>query len=886
MRPRRQVAWALALALLLVDLCLTTSAGMALGPVWGAAILVVQVSVIAFVALTLLPREARGAATVVSARDEENDATRVASESADAPCVVSDATPPTEASSSAAQDGHTGSERPATSSAMDEDQPKADVPGDDSAESEPTSVQEPEAEPARADGSTRVADAADDDQVPQTSTEQDSHAFTIEDFSAELLTSQEPMEYLADFCESTAQDAAAVPLARFLMRRLTEADIASWRLENAPHVDVVLLQHSGMFYLRAPARLEYGRQLQILRIEAALNAVRFAIDYYDEPCDVSEEDLMRLEQRHANSICAQVSDVTSSDWSYLAMPWQTPWGPSERGEWAVRSSLSESLETLSVPYRLEASFRSNVSGGDVAIEVAATPARVFPRTAFVDGLGIIPTTSHMRSREASRYAARIGILLANCAFRSSERIHRVWVASIEVTPTSRICRYWVRLDRRPFSRVRMDAVSDPLDALERLGATMSLEHEVLQPVGQGFYLEDERFCPPLRHDLWQLSERSLPPGPALHLGASRVSGLNIHEELPRVLAADEALRGMGAPSENDATRKYVRSILDAASKTSDVTVWCAAERVATKLVDGTLALDNQQLLRDELISGDELSRAVGRAQELLTHEKHEEALTLLQSALAPLDKVGAYQDTRSTVYRSFDTFAQRALYNRLNAQDDRCVVLVPDAYVVAHLLLTGILLARSTAREEMEPDASAATAHAQRALEVAPLSTSAFLGNVACLERTQALDEAAELLVSMLEVAHDPQGVALAYYRMASIQWQLGHHKASIACYQLAAGILPLLIPTIMAECHALSSVDPIMGSPLEASEVEAALSEQAIPVAPTPRMSFLLYDCATASVDAEVFPLARDLMGILESFTGDDIIHGIRNSLECEPDV
>ena len=45
---------------------------MALGPVWGTAILVVQVSVIAFVAFALLPREARGAATGVPARDEEN----------------------------------------------------------------------------------------------------------------------------------------------------------------------------------------------------------------------------------------------------------------------------------------------------------------------------------------------------------------------------------------------------------------------------------------------------------------------------------------------------------------------------------------------------------------------------------------------------------------------------------------------------------------------------------------------------------------------------------------------------------------------------------------------------------------------------------------------
>ncbi len=875
MRPLRKLARALTPALILVDLCLTVGAAITLGPAWGISILVVQSSVVALVVLALWPREVRGNAERGTTVVIDRAATIEASTTDETPTPAEPAAPPASMPSPKA-------ESPEEAAVEDASQlTDQAVASTEKTDVGPESACTEESLPSAAT-SIDGDDARQKPEPKQAAVRQ----FSFEDFSTGLLTSEEPMGFLADFCESTSQNATAGPLERFLMRRLTETDIASWRLSDAPHIDVVMLQHSGTFYLRAPARIELGRRFQVLRVEAALNAVVFAIDYYSEPDSVSEEELIRLEQRHANSICAQVADVTSSDWSYLAMPWQTPWGPSERGEWAVRSSLSESIETLKVPYRLEANFRSNVSGGDVAIEVAAIPARVFPRTAFVDGLGIVPTTSHMRSRESSRYGARIGILLANCAFRASERIHRVWVASVEVTPASRTCRFWACFERRAFSRIRMDAIPNPLETLERLGATMSLEHEVLQPVEQGFYLEDERFCPPLRHDLLQMSERTLPPGPALHLGTSRVSGLSIHEELPRVLAADEALRNMGAPNEGDATSQYVRSILGAAEKTSDVSVWCAAERVASKLVDGTLALDNQQLLRDELISGDALSRAVERAQGLLLRDEPEEALKLLQSALAPLDKAGTYQDTQSTAYRAFDTFAERALYNRLNAQDDRCLVLVPDAYVVAHLQIVGILLARSVARKETKPDTSAAMQHARRALEVAPLSTSAYLGNVACLERSGALDEAERLLVSMLEVAHDPQGVALAYYRMASIQWQLGHHRASLACYQLAAGIFPLLIPMIMAECHALSSTDPIMRTPLEATEVEAALDEHSIPVAPTPRMSFLLYDCATASVDAEVFPLARDLMGILESFTGDDIIHGIRNSLECEPDV
>ena len=763
------------------------------------------------------------------------------------------------------------SEAHASPAAGDEPAPKA--------EPQPMAEHAPEATPM---------DVPDSDQEP-TATDASTAAasFSFDEFCEELLSSERPLEFLCDFCERCADNKQATPFERYLTRRLSEADIASWKYEDAPRLDLIVPLHSGSFYLRETPHIEYGHHLKVLRIEAALNAARFAASYYDDPSSVSEEELMRLERRHISSVCAQVPDISSSDWSYLAMPWQTNWGPSDRGEWAVRSSLSEAIETLQVPYRLVASFRSNVAGGDVAIEVTSTPPRAFPRTAFVAEMGIVPTTAHMRGRESSHYDARMGILLANCAFRASDRVRRVWVACVRNAPSTRTCLYWACIDRRSLSRLRMDAIGNPLDALRGLGATFQAEAEVLQPIEQGFYLEDERFCPSKRHDLWQMSERTLPPSAALHLGTSRVSGLVIHEELLRSIVADDALRGMVAANAPDATQAGVRSVLEAAGKTSDIDVWSAAERVARKLVDGSLDLDNAEAVREELVSGDELSRAVMRAQSSLFQEEPEKALEQLLQALRPIDGNAMYDDTPSTVYRSFDSFVERALYNRLNARDHRLVVLVPDAYVIAHLMVSGILLARTLSKDAAhDTDATEALAHAQRALEVAPLSTSSHLGLVACLERTNLLDEAEAALKAMLELAHDPQGVAFGYYRMASIQWQLDHHHACLACYQLAAGISPMLIPMVIAECHILAQTDPLLGSPMEAHEVSEALKERDIPLAPTPRVSFLLYDCATASIDAEVFPVARDLMRVLESFTGDDIIHGIRNSLEREPDV
>ena len=739
--------------------------------------------------------------------------------------------------------------------------------------------------PATSEGETQEEQAQEAEPSPETETS--TSPFSFSQFTYNLLTSKSPLEFLCDFAEETATRTDASPFERYLAQRLSEAHVATWKYEkDAPNISIAVPHHSGGFYLREPPHVQLGHHIQILMIEAALNAARFANDYFDDLLLVDEDDLVKLEQRHANSICAQASNVTASDWTYLAMPWQTGAGPTDRGEWAVRSSFSESIETLQVPYRLTANFRTNVAGGDVAIEVAVTPARAFPRTMFTDGLGIVPTTSHTRNRMASNYAARVAILLANCAFRASDRIRRVWIAGIKTTPSSRTCLYWARFERRLFSHVRMDAIDQPLEQLRLLGATINVENEVLQAVDQGFYLEDERFCPPLRHDLWQLSERSLPPSAALSLGTQRVSGLIIHEELLRTLVAEDAIRGFTQEDGAHATEQCVRSVLDAAHKTSDVDVWSAAERVAAKLVSGTLALDNLEALEEELVSGDPFTRAVERAQKDLQHHRPEEAFTRLEKALRTVDQAGTYDDTPSIAYRSFDSFAQRALYNRLNARDARCVVLVPDAYVIAHLLFSALLLARSHEKEIAQPnDAERALRHARRAHEVAPLSIPATLCVVACQEAAGNIEEAAHTIAEMLELAHDPQGIALAYYRMASMQWQLGRHKACLACYQLAAGISPMFVPIVLAEWHALAGTDPSLSEPLEASELERVLSMYEIPLAPTARISFLLFDCAAASIDAEVFPVARDLMRILELFTGDDVIHGIRNSLEREPD-
>ena len=729
-------------------------------------------------------------------------------------------------------------------------------------------------------------------EASQTESEPPREAFDYEEFRGSLRTSPDPLALL----RKTGRRARArmtsgedVPGAlAFLSRQLEELGLLNKdAVKEMPGIGITRLRRTGLFYIRtASHRIAYGSMLRILGLEAALNALEAAHAYGNDLKSMSEQDIYRFWQRTKNSLCAQAQDIDTADWSYLAMPWQVPYGPTDQGEWAVRQALAEAIESVQLPYRLEAKFRCNVADGDVAIEFGATPYRAFPRTAYVSGMGIVPATQDMRRREASAYAARVGILLANQAFRAARKIRRVWVAAIGETPSKHTCLYSVCIGRQALSRVRMGAIVDPLSTLRSLGASFEEENEAFVATDPLFYLEDKVFCPPRRYDLWDMSERVLPAQAAHALGTSRVSGLIIHEDLPRSVVADSVLRDLVPASATSATQSSVHTIMEAAHRTSDMSVWSAAERVANKLVDGRLDISDANAIYEEFVSGDSLTKTVERAQEALWNQQPHEALRMLQAALDPLESAGTYQDTEAVAYRCFDSFAERVIYNRLNQQDRRTVVLAPEAYLMAHLLASALYLSLAV---QDGTSMELALSHARRALQVAPLNGPANLSMAACLEAAEDLDGAYDQLSSYLASAHTPQGMGFAYLRLASIAAQLGKDKASSACLQRAIRIFPPLLPFAIGEYQALfgntsegSVAIELMGD----DEMERVLAEAAIPAAPTTRIAYILYDSATASIDAEVFPVAHDLMRILEALTADDVIHGIRRSLELEPDA
>jgi tetratricopeptide (TPR) repeat protein len=663
---------------------------------------------------------------------------------------------------------------------------------------------------------------------------------------------------------------APCELERYAARMLDEAGLFETEPE-LPSLTAVQLRSSHLIYLRhADQSLPYLAKLRVLRLESAINAIRFASVSLAE--DATQEQAYQLNQGLARSIVAQARPIDEP----LASPDDDNW---PEGEWSVRYGISQAIETIQLPYRLSARYRTNVADGNVAIEIQLTPAEVFPSSCYVDGLGIVPTTGDMRQRASADYALRLALLLAASAFRCSEHIRHVWVAAVLDTPSRRNCYFCVDFDRWRFSRIDLTDLGDLTETYRSFAPLMRYEDGWLRPVRQSFHLEEERFCPSRRYMPVSLSSRRLDAHAAEHLGTSHVSGLAIEESDSRALVASAIMLRLAPEDDEKSTQKNVRAVMELAGDDPDPTVREAAERVVRGLVDGSLSGD-ALAIGEEFVRGDVLTRAIDAAKGLIMRQEPARARAQIVPLLARIDGSGVYADTPSVVYRFFNSYVERALYNRLHASEERqpTVMLVPDAYYEAHLLASVTYL--------MEGQGDQALTHAQRMVELAPLDARARLHLVKCLEMLDRDDEAVEQLRELLRRAYEPQGAGYGYYRMAFFQWKRGHVDAAQACYKSAMHLIPTILAVMSMEMSVLYLQNPDMvQGDMEPEAVEEILRAHDIPVAPTEETCELFYDCARASLDAEIFPVARNFARVMGSFMGDDIIAGVIRSLEDEPD-
>lgn len=717
------------------------------------------------------------------------------------------------------------------------------------------------------------------------------------------------------------EGAAPDAVSSYLARGLDEAGLFAADAD-LPDVTVIRPSRSKTFYLRVDeAQVAWPDMVRVLAIEGALNRALFAWEHLSaeaedaEPAlDAQALALKAPEDGQADGTDSSASPADTADTAIPTEPEALAGTPDDAGaalstgtptiedcyrfnqalvssiaaqvgtdpiphasmsdvmgEWGVRQSISAGIETFRLPLRLVANFRVNLMGGDAAIVTKFVPAGAQPASVWSEELGrIVPASHQMREMEATSYALRCVLLLASHAFRCSRRLCHVSVAVVLDTPTRHACLLTGDVARRALRELDLARSFDAVDTCRQLGLTFKLRDGALTEVEQGFSLDDERFCPSTRYATVDLSSRLLPRFEANLLGATRVSDLAINENARRSEVARELFREL-TPS----TEMNVREILGLTSRDSDPSVVDAGRRTARALIDGSLSDDDAYGMEDEFVDGDELTRSCQRASQLLERNRAHEAVGVLTDALAPIDALDTYTDTDTVVWREFTSYVARTLYNRLLAKPGVTVRLVPDAYFGAQLLMATALM--------LDGKTEAALGFARRAQDLNPLDMSGTLRATRCLEILGRQDEAARELRHYLAYAFDPQGIGTCYYRLAFMEWHLGNLDVADACYQKAVVSQASCSGAAMLELQTMRAMTATKG--VEPKQVEKVLEEADVPLAPTEKVVGVLVEAAQAATDAEVFPVARSFATLLGALSGDDVMHGVVNSLEREPD-
>ena len=732
-----------------------------------------------------------------------------------------------------------------------------------------------DAEPVPAETPTELEAQPEEQANPQTEPESDeptpaaAPARPVTELGLHLYAAADPVAVLNAWCKAThlalegGVEPEPSPLEIYLLQQLEDAGIGSVSF-SLPGLKVVRPQTNGMFYLRLPHnKASYGDTLSMYRLEAALNAGVIAEDIFVGVVPGNVELLYAAADALMHRITHQGSDILPSE-------------PDDVGEWDARMALSHAIERLRLPFRLTTQFRMNVSAGEVAIEFEATEASVFPRHALVEGAGVVSTTSDMRKRAQADYTMRVAVLLANCAFAASSRINRVWVAAIERTPATHACLLSTSITRDAIEEFSLDPDEDVSAFLISQDSRLELTDGKLTACKQAFSLDEERFCPPFRYETIGLSTRLLDPAQSVALGTRQVSGLEIDEAARREQMAEDIAKRISHDG-SCSCQEAVRAVLELSSSTNDEELKLACQHTAQRLVDGELEPEPLAII-EAICDDDGLVDAIAKAQELMAKGQHDRVEELMARTLEHYEATHRYADTPTDEWRCFSNYVDRVFYNLLFGRENVTTHLVPQTYVEA-------LITRSISLMALD-QGEAALSIARRACAICPMSSIVRMHLVQSLDYLGYAEESRQQLVMLLSQAHDAEGLGFGYYRMSIVLWQEGHAKASRAAFQRALAYLP---DGANEALRALGSV--MMGTPianqrdLSFQEMQEALNAAGVPFAPTEEISEAFMRAAQASMDAEVFPVARDFLRVLGGISRNDVLFGVFRSLEDEPD-
>ena len=709
----------------------------------------------------------------------------------------------------------------------------------------------------------------------------------------ERLRGDKPLAAMRSIVEDARRaenDPACRPpaLVSCLARWLTEArldDLA--RVKDEALRLVCTIRYANTYYLGvededAPVPIE-----TVWALEAALNRFLLVGEAFGDRASLATDaDCARWDAYLLETVATQHPAVGN-----LA---DAPASPAGAGEWDVRCALGATLERLRLPVRIDAAIRCDVEAGAAAFELTVPSASLMPAWVWQEGSGWAKATDEARDAQAHRYALHLGLVLAAAAFDASLAICRVDVVARPQAgapagsssedggefPQKSTGRAFVQT---AFSREAYEAygrfedarAGDPMPPYLACGARFEVEGaEAFGSVNEWESHESRRRMP-------EVEDGELTGAAQVELGAGRCKDVRISFDAALRRTAEElADRIVRASSAMDAIR-IVRAAQEGATAKDDDRAVAACMRLMAALAEGEIDMGDQNAVVGRFLGDDRCLVALGRARTLAIGDP-EAAVRVLIDAVGEAAALDGFVDGATTVYRAFDSYASRVLYNRArlgegaparaSADAGKSVELVPDSYYLCHLEITQLLEHSFERTEE-------ALRFGQRAIEIGPATAAGYrqLGRAYMLVGD--MENAAAVLQEGLLIAVQPNDIAMAYYQLAYVLWKVGRPKAGAACYLKSLMTSSSMALQATAELQELVEETGVALPSKEA--VDESLVEHAVPVAPTAEVLEALGLGAAAAVDAGLFPVARNLLALRLRYRPDDALVNVLRSLD-----
>ena len=543
--------------------------------------------------------------------------------------------------------------------------------------------------------------------------------------------------------------------------------------------------------------------------------------------------------------------------------------PDMQGEWGTRLRFAEYCEHLALPFRTTFTFDVNLREG--AFDITA----VVPRPGCFAYLADDPET---RNRAARVYALDMAGILAQGAFSAHAAIRHVQVRCHEQGSDGMLFSLLLTRDGIGDKRVS-NALKLEIDELIQTGtlvATLDAEGWYLPLEDDGNRLAQLLECP----ERWvapELKSGDVTPALTRYLGARSFSDLGINENAARTAAWEKL-----SLDENATLGETVGHLVALRNESADLTVAEAAMRLADALVNDTVDAHDSEAMRELFVNGTALDLACKKASQAFEEQNSfdmENALARLEAELEPLMECGLYLDDGQNRYRYFNSPAERLAFNleerEAHPQETRPVCLVPDAYYNAHM--------QALRLHDALDHSAAALEHAEELCRVAPSTPDSFLSKVRLLEDNTQILEASDILKQLIERPVSHNSMAIAFYRLAYMQWKLGRTDLAVACYERAMEVFPPIthqaLPELLDLLEAENDSTPALKR-LTPEETRRALLEGGLPLGDEAALLERLAQASQALTDAEVFSLAWQITGFYADARRDDVAIDVYRSL------